>query len=328
MVKIPSSLVQEIQDKENFVLFAHSNPDGDALGSLFGLACILESLGKQVWCFLESDVPVTLGFLPKQGKLCIGTDALAEVLSQHPDAYGIALDCGDQYRLGMFRDPFLALPCSWVIDHHKSHIAFGKGTWVEESLSSTAEMVYELSLVLGATLSPECAENLYTAIVTDTGSFRFSSTSKRTHEVAGELLSLGVQPDKIGQALYDSWSLSRMRLMQQVLATLHVSDCSRIASVYANSTMLQELDTVMAETEGFIDYPRSLKTTEVAVFFKDPGDQTISVSMRGKGGCDVSEIAAQFGGGGHKNAAGCRITGVSLAEAKSQVYAAITKALG
>lgn len=328
MVKIPSSLVQQIQDKEIFVLFAHSNPDGDALGSLFGLAGILESLGKKVWCFLETDVPITYDFIARQGKVCIGTDVLADVISQHPEAYGIALDCGDQYRLGMFRETFLALSASWVIDHHKSHIPFGKGTWVEEKLSSTGEMVYELSCVLGTSLSHHCAENLYVAIVTDTGSFRFSSTSQRTHEIAGALLACGVEPNKIGNALYDSWSLSRMRLMQKVLGTLEVSECKRIASIYATSDMLEELDTVMAETEGFIDYPRSLKTTEVAIFFKDSGDSTISISMRGKGSCDVSTVAAQFGGGGHKNAAGCRITGIGLVEAKAQVYAAIAKALG
>ncbi len=324
--KVPELLLDYIKSNDKIMLFTHVRPDGDALGSLLGLCAILSDLGKEVICCLEEEVPRTYAFLPRVGPLIIGLENLKAEVTAPEEYLGIALDAGDVQRLGTFADFYLGLGKTFAIDHHGSHVPFGDGNWVV-NVSSTGELVYELAESLGCDISFVAATNIYVAIVTDTGGFRYESTSSRTHEIAGKLIDCGVYPEIIGIQLYDNNSAARIQLMQLVLATLDVTDCGKIASVYVDQQMLDRTGALMDDTEGFVDYPRSIATVKVAMFLKDTGEDVIGVSLRAKGQCDVAEVAQLFGGGGHRNAAGFRLPGLSVKEARARVVKALELAL-
>jgi len=322
-IKVPELLLNYIKNSEKIMLFTHVRPDGDALGSLFGLSAILHEMGKDVVCCVEKEIPPVYAFLPQSSPLIIGSEELQNTVFNPDDYLGISLDAGDLPRLGEFADIYLQLTRTFAIDHHKSHEPFGDGRWVEAGVSSTGELVFELAGELGAHINLAAATNLYVAIVTDTGGFRYECTGPRTHAVAGELIACGVRPEVVGMLLYDNWSVERLQLLRLVLSTLDVSGCGQIASVYVDQDMLNESGGTMEDTDGFVDYLRSIGTVKVAIFIKDNGNGVISISLRAKGECDVAVIAQKFGGGGHRNAAGFRLSELTVKEARIQVVEAL-----
>lgn len=302
-----------ILEKGHILLATHYNPDGDALGSLLGLGDILDGMGKRVMRYLEEPVSSLYRFLPGCGQVQTDIAQVREFAAQAgDDLLVLCLDCGDVYRLGRHHEELVGLRPLMVIDHHKGNEGFGDGVWIEPHRSSTGEMIYDLAVALNATISPRAAECLYAAINTDTGSFRYESTSSHTFAVAGALVHRGVRPEVIANHLYDNYTLGRLRLMQEVLATLEMHERDRIAVIRVTSKMLERTFTTMADTEYFINFPRAVATVRVAVFLKEIEAEHISVSLRAKGLCDVAQIAARFGGGGHRNAGGCRFKGQSL----------------
>ncbi|MGB5233525.1 MAG: bifunctional oligoribonuclease/PAP phosphatase NrnA [Desulfoprunum sp.] len=326
---IPETITKCISDNQRFVLLTHIHPDGDALGSMFGLADILEGMGKEVFCFVEEPVSQLYAFLPGAGRASCDLDALHEFVRQaHDKAMMIALDSGDDNRLGKYKDELLAITPLVVIDHHKSHKEYGECRWVEPTRSSTGEMVYELAMALGVEISYSCAFHLYVAICTDTGSFRFDSTHPRTFQIAARLLEAGVNPAEISCKIYDNYSVARLSLLQLVLATLTLYAADQVACIHVTPDMFAASGAAVQDIEGFIDYPRSLQTVKVAVFIKEIQPGQIAVSLRAKGGCDVAEIAKVFNGGGHRNAAGFRFSGKDLAEVRSQVLRVLNNDLG
>lgn len=325
---IPEIIIQDIHKMGNIVLFTHTHPDGDALGSLFGLAEILENLGKKVFCFLDEPVSHLYGFLPDVDKINTGLDSYRKFVDDAgQDILGIALDCGDDDRLGKFKDEYLKISPFVVIDHHQSHKDFGTTRWVEPERSSTGEMVYELALCLGAQVSYNCAYNLYVAICTDTGSFRYECTSARTMHIAAELLEKGVRPEVVGSHLYDNFTQERLKLMEMVLGTITLCASDQIAFMHVSDLMLQESGAMLQDVEGFIDFPRSLRSVKVAVLIKESTDGLVAVSLRAKGECDVAEVAKQFEGGGHRNAAGYRCQGKTIEQVRLEVEKALIKVL-
>jgi phosphoesterase RecJ-like protein len=314
MMNTPDQAVLEaVKSKGHILLATHFNPDGDALGSLLGLAEILEGTGKKVLRYLEEPVSHLYRFLPGCGQIQTDLVKVREFAAQaENDFLTVCLDCGDAERLGKNSLELTGFRPLVVIDHHKGNEGFGDGVWIEPHRSSTAEMVYDLAVALGAGISTRAAECLYTAINTDTGSFRYESTSSHTFAVAGQLVSRGVRPELIASNLYDNYTLGRLRLMQEVLATLEMHERDRIAIIRVSQKMLERTFTTMEDTEYFINLPRAVSSVRVAVFLKEVEPNHISVSLRAKGQCDVSLVAAQFGGGGHRNASGFRIKGKNL----------------
>jgi phosphoesterase RecJ-like protein len=314
MMNTPDQAVLEaVKSKGHILLATHFNPDGDALGSLLGLAEILEGTGKKVLRYLEEPVSHLYRFLPGCGQIQTDLVKVREFAAQaENDFLTVCLDCGDAQRLGKNSLELTSFRPLVVIDHHKGNEGFGDGVWIEPHRSSTAEMVYDLAVALGAGISTRAAECLYTAINTDTGSFRYESTSSHTFAVAGQLVSRGVRPELIASNLYDNYTLGRLRLMQEVLATLEMHERDRIAIIRVSQKMLERTFTTMEDTEYFINLPRAVSSVRVAVFLKEVEPNHISVSLRAKGQCDVSLVAAQFGGGGHRNASGFRIKGKNL----------------
>jgi phosphoesterase RecJ-like protein len=308
-----ATLLQAVQDKNHILLATHYNPDGDALGSLLGLADILEGMGKQVFRFLEDPVSHLYRFLPGCGQIQTDMEMVREFVARAGDDFlSLCLDCGDADRLGRHSRELIAFRPIMVIDHHQGNDGFGDGAWIEPHRSSTAEMIYDFAVALGGNVSPRAAECLYVAISTDTGSFQYESTSSHTFAVAGELVRCGVRPEVVANQLYDNYTLGRLRLMEEVLATLEMHERDRIAVIRVTQNMLERTFTTMADTEYFINFPRAVATVRVAVFLKEVEPEHVSVSLRAKGQCDVSLIAGRFGGGGHRNASGCRFKGKSM----------------
>jgi len=325
---IPQKIVKAIQSAGNVVLFTHTHPDGDALGSLFGFAEILDSLGKDVFCFLEEPVSHLYDFLPQSGRASIVFDEYLEfVRTAGEDIVAVALDCGDSDRLGKFKDEFLKVTPFVVVDHHQSHRDFGTMRWVAADRSSTGEMVYELGLALKGNITYNCAYNLYVAICTDTGSFRYECTRPRTMQVAAELLERGVQAQEIGGHLYDNYSPERLKLLEMILSTMTLSASDTIAFIHVSQQMLTESGATLQDVEGFVDFPRSIRTVKVAAFVKESKPGIVAVSLRAKGNCDVAVIAKEFNGGGHRSAAGFRCLDKTIAEVRQEVEEKIRMAL-
>jgi len=325
---ILEEIVQAIAGKGNVLLLTHVHPDGDALGSLFGLADLLDSIGKDVFCFLEEPVSHLYDFLPgcERGN-CSLQDLREFVTTAESDIVVIALDCGDEDRLGKYKDEYLQIAPFIVIDHHLSHKNFGTHRWVDAGCSSTGEMVYEVAVALGTDISLTAAYNLYVAICADTGSFRYDCTGARTLHIAAELVEKGVQPAKVGGHLYDNYTEERLKLMEFVLATVSLCGQKQVAFMHVTQQMLEESRATMHDVEGFIDYPRSLRSVKVAAFIKEGNGGQVTVSMRAKGECDVAAVAKLFNGGGHRNAAGFRLFDTTIDRVRMLVEKEIIKTL-
>jgi bifunctional oligoribonuclease and PAP phosphatase NrnA len=325
---IPEELNRTISDFHNFIVLTHIHPDGDALGSLLGFADILESLDKNVFCYLEEPISSLYEFLPDWGKIHTDLQELRRFLG---DATGsvaaISLDCGDCDRLGDHQEELLKIHPFVAIDHHKAHRKYGDFRWIESDCSSTGEMVFELAQNLGVPISGNCAYNLYVAISTDTGSFRYESTTSRTLRIAAELIDCGVRPEIIAGHLHDNFTIQRLKLMELVLSTLRLYESGQLAFIRVTNDMFDKSGASFQDVEGFIDYPRSLRSVKVAAFIKERKNCQISVSLRSKGDCDVAEIAQSFGGGGHRNAAGFRFSGKDVDQVQSEVLDALRRAV-
>ncbi len=328
---IPDIIVNTIKDASHVVLITHVHPDGDALGSLFGLGDILEAQGKKVFRYLDAPVSYLYDFLPGIELGSTDSNAAIDFAKQGENDGGkvvaIALDCGDSGRMGDAGNTLLSITPFLVIDHHYGHREFGTHLWLDSDCSSTGEMVYELALAMDAQVSLIAAVCLYVAIVTDTGSFCYQSTSARTLRIAADLVEKGVRTDEVAAHIYENYTLERLRLMEMVLATLTVHSDARIALIHASVDMFGHSGANSDDVEGFINYPRSLSTVQVAGFIKETGNGAVSVSLRAKGNVDVAAVAATFGGGGHKNAAGFRIYGKPVQDVRSLVLTALTQAV-
>lgn len=237
------------------------------------------------------------------------------------------LDCGDPSRTG----PALAVArrakVSVNIDHHVTNTHFGDYNYVDPGCSSVGEQIYRLLNEANIPLDKDIAACLYTSIITDTGGFRYENTTVDTHLVAAHLLTFDVQPQAVSQAIYERKTLSSLRLQALALGTLQVGHGGETAWMEVTREMLDRVGSSDEETDGLINYARSIQGVEVGLFFRELPDGGIRVGFRSKGRVDVSRVAADLGGGGHPRAAGCSLAG-PLAQARERVLEAIEKALG
>jgi len=319
MKKIPENISRTIHDADSVVLATHVHPDGDAIGSLLGLAQILTDMNKKVFCYLEEPVPYLYRFLPGCEMVNTSLEELDVFVGKNPNSIAISLDCGDCDRLGKHHQRLLEIDTFLVIDHHRSHKNFGSHRWIDSDRSSTGEMVYELAEHMQAVISYRSAYNLYVAILTDTGSFCYESTTSRTLRIAADLVDAGVSPDEVSGYIYNNYTLERIQLMEKVLSTLSLYEDDTLAVIRVNRQMIDESGALPEDVEGFIDFPRSINSVKVAVFIKESLKGIVSVSLRAKGEVDVSEIAKNFGGGGHRNAAGFRFHDKSVTQVQQIV---------
>ena len=295
-------VAEEIRAGDRFLLTTHENPDGDALGSLLATQRILEALGKDSVMFLgakEFPLPVEYRFLP-----------LEEVFHEPPadiaDRIVIFLDCGniDRMPVDFLRDGTKVIN----IDHHHDNTRFGTVNLVDVEASCTAEIIYELAGLLGVELTPEIANALYVALVTDTGKFMYENTDARSHRMAAGLIEAGVQVNDIYRRLYEHAPIEKLRLLARALEGIELKDDGRLAVTYISTDDYRSTGASEALTEGIIDHLRTIDGNVVAAVVRDQADggrAARKVSMRSTDGrVDVSLIAREHGGGGHRRAAG------------------------
>jgi len=311
--QVPSPITEALRGADNILIVSHVFPDGDALGSQLALAEIFESLGKKAYCYCQEFVSSMYEFLPGFEKV---RNEIPEITRF--DA-AIAVDCGDHFRLGHAMDTILQIHPFVVIDHHAGHREFGDIGWIEADRSATAEMIFDLALALNAEISYNAAYCLYTAIVSDSGSFKYDSTTAYTFQVASQLLNRGVLPSDVAGKLFDNYSVNRLRLLEKVLGSLEIYGDGQIAVIYATDEMFEVSKAKREDTEEFINLPRALSSVKVAAFLKETQEGFIKVSLRAKGECDVSQVALKYGGGGHRNAAGYRVNDKTMIEIRDEL---------
>jgi bifunctional oligoribonuclease and PAP phosphatase NrnA len=293
----------EIRRRDRFLLTAHEGPDGDALGSLLGMHHLLTGLGKDSVMFLaakEFPLPIEYRFLPLE-------EVFHEAPADLPDRTVVFLDCGNIDRMPV---DFLAAGDNFRInvDHHHDNTLFGDVNLVEVDASCTAEIVYELAVLLGVEIDPEMAAALYVGIVTDTGKFMYENTSARTHRIAAELIEAGVEIDETYRRLYEHVPIEKLRLLSRALDGIQRHCDGTLVLAYITAADYEASGAGEEMTEGIIDHLRSVEGARVAALVRDLGDRgraARKVSLRSSGGeIDVSAIARRHGGGGHKRAAG------------------------
>jgi phosphoesterase RecJ-like protein len=316
-----AAILQQICDAilgaERFVLSSHSRPDGDSIGSQLAMAYALRALGKSVRVFNKDRAPAPLLAFPGVADI-----EVADAVSGAYDV-SIIMECSDLARTGV-----AGLDRGVVIniDHHPGNSEYGQINWFDSSAAACGEMVFDLIVALGVPLTVEIATHVYLAILTDTGSFHYSSISPRTFEICREALEAGVNPVQVARNVYDSNNMGRLKLFGAVLSAMQIDPSGRIAIVYLDHAMAAAAGGTYEDTEGLINLPLTVKEIQAVVFFKQGDGQEYRVSMRSKGEIDIGQVAKAFGGGGHKNAAGCTVTG-AIAALRDDFVARIGQAI-
>ncbi|HYN19443.1 MAG TPA: bifunctional oligoribonuclease/PAP phosphatase NrnA [Thermoanaerobaculia bacterium] len=304
-MKAPEDLLKKIRQGNRFLLTSHVNPDGDAIGSELGLARLLRSMGKGAVVWNHDPIPTIYRPLPGSERVHHGEEPPAGF----PERFDgiIVLECPSPDRTGL--EKHLADLPVINIDHHLGNQHYGAVNWVDSAAPAVGEMIYRLAQGLKLTLDPETASCLYLTLVTDTGGFRFSNATPVAFEAAASLVRDGAQPEQVSQWLYESQPLPVVRLIGEMLQTLQVHDDGRIASARLTPEMFARVGASAGDSEGLIDYPRSIAGVDAVVLIRQREDGTHKVSLRSRGEIDVERIARHHGGGGHRNAAGFVLEG-------------------
>jgi phosphoesterase RecJ-like protein len=321
-MKTPHKLKKTIRENRTFLIVTHINPEGDAIGSCISLALGLKKLGKRVSLFGRDSLPSDLKFLPHSHLYTTKIPAIKfDVIC--------VVDCNTIERTGL---KGLGAKNTIIIDHHipsplTTHQMFHSDSltcFIDEHASAAGELVYKVLRSLHVPLDAEIATNLYTAIYTDTGGFRYSNTNPESLQICSTLIKEGADPWDITSKLYESLPMNRLRLLALILTTLEKKDA--IAWVTIHRDMYRKTQTSVEDSENMVDYPRAIDGVEMAVLFREDKKNVYKVSLRSKGSVNVADIARSFGGGGHAKAAGCRLNG-SLAEVKKRVLSASRTAI-
>ena len=311
MTMVPEELIAFLKNEDAFVIATHFSPDGDALGSAIALSMALREMGKTTFLLDRDPVPQQYRFLPGHEKF-----HTFETLGKFSNL--VLVDCNDLDRVSSNKSQISSLKfqTSAVIDHHASAKPFGDIKWVRPETAATGMMVFHIIKELGVKITSDMAINLYTAIAVDTGNFRHENTTPDALRIAAELAEAGARPNEISRELFDSWSEGRFRLFIEVLNTLEIID--NIAMMTITRKMFEETSTASDDTETFVEYPRLIKNIGISVLFREIDDNSYKISLRSKGHLNVAHVAEAFDGGGHKNAAGCRIK-ADLETAKTEL---------
>jgi len=302
--------VKEIADVikryNGYIITSHINVEGDAIGSELALFHLMKQLGKSAVIVNDNSVPERYRFLSGWNKIIVGDNGRLKGYENI-----IIVDCPTIERSGKIAQLVYNSKIKINIDHHISNANFGDFNWVDLKASSCGEMIFNLYKELDLSISEEVATIIYVAISTDTGSFQYDSTTSQTHQIAGELIKLGVRPDKIREKIYETKTLGDIELLSKALSTVKRTGNGRIVYMYVTKQMLDETDTTPDRTDGFINFAGDIEKSEISIFFREDIEdmKKIHVGFRSKGKVNVNILANKFGGGGHPKASGCLITG-------------------
>lgn len=313
-----AEIARRIREGNRFVVAAHASPDGDALGSTAAMGFILDALGKCFSLVNDSPVPPQYGWLELPAPLL---EAPAD------DDYDLALvlDCGDAPRLGRLQavlDPARMA----VIDHHLGNPGFGAVNWLDPKRCATAEMVAELAEDLGVPLTGELARAIYTGLATDTGFFSFGGTTARCMEIGAQLIRGGLDVGATGALIKNQWTMNRLRLWSEVLGRITLRDHGQVGVIGVSQEMLRRTGTDSADCEGLINNALRLRGVAAAILVRERPEGGVKFSLRSVGDVNIQTVAASFGGGGHKNAAGGTLDD-SLDTAVELLVAAVSRAV-
>jgi phosphoesterase RecJ-like protein len=297
-----AAVVDAIRNNDRFTLTTHENPDGDALGSILAAKLAFDELGKDSVMVLHTDAPLPgeYGFMP-----------LAELRRRWPEDVServlVALDCANESRIGD-QDVLGRVPLTINIDHHHDNTGFGDVNLIVPDASSTGEVLRDLLRELDIELTPDIAEALYIALVTDTGRFQYTNTTPKALRLAAELVEAGANVHRVFQGVYESVQFAKLKLLARALDRAQVYEGGRIVISYLLRTDFAEVGAAEPYSEGIIDYLRAVEGADMAVLIREPPRQdgpTRRVSLRASvDELDVSAIARKSGGGGHRQAAG------------------------
>ncbi|MFC5532501.1 DHH family phosphoesterase [Cohnella yongneupensis] len=312
-----------IRERDDFLVVSHVQPDGDAISSTVAIGWLLAKLGKTFTMLNEGPVPSRLQYLWRSEDIVtIRNDE--EPKRQY--RLVICVDCADYARIGRGK--------AWVaegaeilnIDHHPTNDGYGLVNVLKFHAAATAEIIIELIDAMSFPLDKDVATAIYTGLLTDTGGFRYSSTSPEVMAIASRLLTAGVNGPELAELLLERMSIGQMQMIQRGLSRLAFTPDQKIGWIWVTSEDLAETGATNEDLEGLVNYPRNIEGVEVGLLFKVNGETSVKVSLRSAGKVNVAAVAQHFGGGGHVRAAGCRLT-EPLDEVISQVVSVVRKAL-
>ena len=312
-----SQVVELVEKKDRFAITSHVRPDGDSLGSSLGLYWLLRALDKDVEVTMRDTAPHAYQQLPGAGAIRVTPSV------DRPYDAVFVIECSDIDRPGL-----IDLEKQFVvnIDHHSTTALFGAINWIDSTASAVGEMIYNLCKATGVRVTKEIAECVYTALLTDTGSFHYSNTTERTFKIASELVRTGVKPAKTAEAIFGSYQWPKIELLSLVLATAKRDETGHIAWMEQSLEMQEQTRASEEDADGFVNYPLSVEEIEATALFKECSPGVYRTSLRSKGDVNVAKVAEQFGGGGHRNAAGCTLKG-NLESVERQVVPLLQDAI-
>jgi len=314
-------IIQHLQQSGPILIASHTNPDGDAIGSSLAIGLALESLGKQVTFYTESPIPAVYRFLPESDRM------VEEINAENQFQTAIILDCGDICRVGDAASIIEKIPTVINIDHHITNTKFGNYSLIDTTACATAEIVYRLIKKMNVSINNVIAISIYTGIMTDTGSFRFSNTNKDSFAICEEMIALGADPYLVAQHVYGTYSLGRIKLLNRAIDSIEISKNGKLSVMTVTEEMFDETNTKPDDVDGFINYAKRIEDVKIAALIieqhKNNGNKgtskTYHVSLRSDETVDVGAIATIYGGGGHSTAAGFSIES-PLAGIKSKIF--------
>jgi phosphoesterase RecJ-like protein len=313
-------IIKQINEAKHILLASHSQPDGDAVSSILALGLAISKLGKKTTIYNASPIPAVYRFLPSVERI------VRHIKKANTYDVALVLDCGDLPRIGEATTTVSQIPVVINIDHHISNTGFGDIQLIDPLACSTAEIVYRLIKAMDVPIDKAMATSLYTGILTDTGSFRFSSTNQAAFAISQEMAELGVEPHDVAQHVYGTYSLGRIKLLNLALDSIEISDNGKLSIMTVTGAMFAETRTQPEDADGMINYARRIEDVKVAALIHEQkngettsnGQCRFHVSLRSDGSVDVAAIAGSFGGGGHASAAGFQVE-TTLKKLKSDI---------
>lgn len=313
---------EKLKETEEIYLTAHINPDGDSIGSILALANLLKNeMNKQVNILIESDISSSFKFLPEIDNIKNNSRDIDNI-----DLL-ITLDCGNKDRLALDKNLIDSAKHIVNIDHHITNDLFGDINFVDASASATGEVIYEIIKRLGYSISKDIATCLYVSISTDTGSFKYTNTTSKTHLIASKLLEKDIDLETINIELYQNRSLEKTKLLMEAVKNLTLIKEDTVGVVAIDEGILKENNASIQDTDIIVDFIRNIDVVNLACLIRPIDENTSKASLRSKKDIDVSKIALTFGGGGHAKAAGCTIN-TNVKEAKDIIINEILRYLG
>jgi phosphoesterase RecJ-like protein len=302
-------IIKHINEAHHVLLASHTEPDGDAVSSILALGLAIGQLGKKTTIYNASPIPAVYRFLPSVERI------VRHIKKANTYDVALVLDCGDLPRVGDASTTISRIPLMINIDHHISNTGFGDLQLIDPLACSTAEIVYRLIKAMDVSIDKAMATSLYTGILTDTGSFRFSSTNQAAFAISQEMTELGVEPHAVAQHVYGTYSLGRIKLLNLALDSIEISENGKLSIMTVTEAMFAETGTHPEDVDGMINYARRIEDVKVAALIHEQkngntssnGQGRYHVSLRSDGTVDVAAIAGSFGGGGHTSAAGFQI---------------------